>query len=188
MNAYDVRPFADSLDLGRHAEAQVREMLEGKGWKTWDTAAHQGEVLRVNQWRLELAPAERGRGPRWVCGGRLLLAADVLAAKDGRTILVEVKRKLQGCQWNRTHGAWVTGCDERRFVGYIRAEQALSIPHTIVFRHARRKPDPRGGVAPSGWHAATVSQLRNIGGPPCQETREGMPRLAYFWAEMLRAM
>ena len=188
MNAYHVRPFADSLALGRHAEAAAREMLEGRGWQTWDTAAHEGETLRAGPWSLKLAPPARGRGPRWALASGLWLAADIFAWNGERAICVEVKRKLQGAQWNRTHGQWVTGCDRSKFEGYIRAEQRLGIQHTMLFYHARRPDDPVGGRAPSGWHAATISQLRNCGGPPCQETRLGMPRLEYFWLHGLRSM
>ena len=98
--AYNVRPFADSLALGRHAEAQARQWLEGRGWQTWDTSAdlprsRRSHRLGAGWWIHQSSKA----GPRVkLSGGAWVVAPDLLCHRGGVWRWVEVKRKLQGMQ------------------------------------------------------------------------------------------
>lgn len=181
--AYNVRPFADSLELGRHAEAQARQWLAGRGWQTWDTSADLPPHRLGGGWWIHQCS---NAGPRLMQRlGAWVVAPDLLCHRAGVWRWVEVKRKLQGMQYNRTHRAYVTGICEDKYEHYQRCERLTGFETWILFQH---HPNPHDDLAPAGWHLNSLQELACIGGPPCQETRKGMPRLRYWWGVGLRAI
>ena len=119
--------FANSLKIGKLAEAQITGWLRARGHT----------VIPIYEMEINT-----GKGPQILTPTRELVAPDLLVKTRDDMRFVEAKRKTI-FTWHRNTKRWVTGIDLRHYEDYKLVADHFKWDVWLLFLHVSNIPDER---------------------------------------------
>jgi hypothetical protein len=136
--------FKDNFKKGQIGESLIARWLK----------RHHYHVLPVYEVEMDT-----GKGPRLFSPQQQLIAPDMLAFTDKKTIWIEAKHKTAFSLYRKT-GQWTTGIDLRHYRDYCEVDDTTPFDVWLLFLqqggHAKDSPE----TSPSGLYGNKLEYLR----------------------------
>jgi hypothetical protein len=136
--------FQEQLRNGQVGESLIAQWLKNRNF-------HVLPIYEVEE--------NTGKGPRLFSPKEQLIAPDMLAFNDGKTLWIEAKHKT-AFSWHRKTGRWVTGIDIRHYEDYCKVAETTPFKVWLLFLqrggHAKDSPE----ISPSGLYGNDLVFLR----------------------------
>jgi len=136
--------FQEQLQKGQVGESYIAQWLLSRNFN----------VLPVYE-----VEENTGKGPRLFSPKEKLIAPDMLAFNDGKTLWIEAKHK-EAFSMHRKTGRWVTGIDIRHYEDYCKVADTTPYKVWLLFLqrggHAKDSPES----SPSGLYGNELGRLR----------------------------
>lgn len=136
--------FQQTLETGKVGESRISRWLRGRGFY----------VLPV--YEIEIST---GKGPRVFAPTREIVAPDMLAFRDDKTMWIEAKHKT-AFSWHRITQRWVTGIDLRHYLEYCEIDDKTPFRVWIMFLHSGGQAKDSPANSPAGLFGNSLDYLR----------------------------